>query len=80
MDDVFRRPPLLIAGHMARRLHVTVRWLKAEADAGRIPHLKAENTYLFDEQSVVDVLVKRAKEGVTQKALSRGEDGGQSKL
>ena len=54
------RPSLLTAGQMARRLRVTARWLKAEADAGRIPHLKAETVYLFDPDVVERVLRERA--------------------
>jgi len=52
---------LLKLGVMARRLGVPVRWLKAEADAGRIPHLRAEKVYLFDPQVVFDLLAKRAR-------------------
>ena len=48
---------------MARRLHVPVRWLKAEAEANRLPHVKAENVFLFDPDAVEGELVKRAREG-----------------
>ena len=54
---------LLPAGLMARRLRVPVRWLKAEADAGRVPHVRAERAYLFDPESVERVLVDRARDG-----------------
>jgi len=54
---------LLPAGPMARRLHVPVRWLKAEAEANRLPHVKAENVFLFDPDAVEGELVKRAREG-----------------
>ena len=46
---------------MARRLRVTAKWLKAEADAGRVPCLKADNTYLFDPETVELVLLERAR-------------------
>lgn len=52
---------LLPAGPMARRLRVPVRWLKAEADAGRIPHVLAEQVYLFDPETVEAVLLNRAR-------------------
>jgi hypothetical protein len=52
---------LLPAGPMARHLRVPVRWLKAEAEAGRIPHVRAERVYLFDPESVELVLVERAR-------------------
>jgi hypothetical protein len=48
---------------MARRLRVTVKWIKAEADAGRLPCVKADRTYLFDPEAVEAVLVERAKGG-----------------
>ena len=52
---------LLTTGAMARRLHVRVRWLRAEALAGRIPHVRAEDQYLFDPDVVEEVLVERAQ-------------------
>jgi hypothetical protein len=56
---------LLKTGPMARRVGVPVRWLKAEAEAGRIPALKAENVFLFDPEIVIDRLAQRAREGAT---------------
>lgn len=47
---------------MARYLGVPVGWLKSEADAGRIPHLKAGRSYLFNPEAVEAVLAKRAAE------------------
>ena len=49
---------------LARQLGVTARWLRAEAEAGRIPSLKAENVYLFDPDVVINLLAERAREGV----------------
>ena len=54
---------LLPVGPMARRLRVPVRWLRAEAEAGRIPHLQAERVLLFDPETVEAVLVERARNG-----------------
>lgn len=51
---------LLRIGPMARRVHVTVAWLRAEADAGRVPCLKAGDRYLFLPESVEAVLAERA--------------------
>jgi hypothetical protein len=45
---------------MARRLHVTVGWLRAEADAGRVPCLLAGTRYLFAPEAVERVLLERA--------------------
>jgi hypothetical protein len=53
--------PLLQVGPMARRLRVPVRWLRSEAEAGRIPHVQAERVLLFDPATVERVLVERAK-------------------
>ena len=52
--------PLVLA---ARRLHVPSKWLRAEADAGRVPHLKADKVLLFDVDCVARVLACRAREG-----------------
>lgn len=52
---------LLPAGAMARRVHVTSKWLRAEADANRLPHLKAGDRYLFDPEVVEQILWKRAR-------------------
>ena len=54
---------LLKVGVMARTLGVPVRWLRAEAESGRIPCLKAENVYLFDPDVVTNLLAERAREG-----------------
>jgi len=51
---------LLDAGATARLFRVPVRWLKGEADAGRLPHIRAERAYLFDPVAVEAVLLERA--------------------
>ncbi len=43
-----------------RRYRLSVAWLKAEAEAGRIPCLKAGRRLLFDANAVEAVLVQRA--------------------
>ena len=58
----FTPPTLLPIGPTARRLHVTVRWLRGEAAANRVPHLKAEDRLLFDPDAVERALVERARE------------------
>jgi hypothetical protein len=60
---------LLPIGPMARRLRVTVAWLRGEAEAGRIPCLKAAKRYLFAPDTVERVLAERAateKQGAAQ--------------
>ena len=56
MDEVLTLP------RMARRLGVTVRWLRSEAHAGRGLHLRAENRFLFNPVAVQQVLAARASE------------------
>jgi len=46
---------------MARRLRVSVKWLRAEAEAGRVPHVRADRAFLFDPDAVERVLVERAQ-------------------
>ena len=47
---------------MAERLGVPVEWLRVEAEAGRIPHLKARWRLLFNPETVERVLLDRARE------------------
>jgi hypothetical protein len=56
-------PRLLHLGPMARRLHVPVAWLRAEAEAGRVPCLRAGRAFLFDAEAVEQVIVQRAAQG-----------------
>lgn len=58
-------PRLLPAGPMARRLRVTVAWLRSEADAQRVPCLRAGRTYLFSPEAVERVLTERAERSAT---------------
>jgi hypothetical protein len=55
---------LLRAGPLARRLRVPVKWLRDEAEAGRLPHLKCGKTVLFDPDAVEQVMVARARQEV----------------
>jgi hypothetical protein len=57
---------LLRVGPMARRLGVSVRWLRAEAEAGRIPHVRAERIFLFDSETVEQTLVERARQPLAE--------------
>lgn len=51
---------LLPLAHMAHRLQVTAKWLRSEADAGRVPHVRADRVLLFHAETVEAILVKRA--------------------
>ena len=69
-------PQLLPAGAMARRLRVTTCWLRDEADAGRLPHLRAGDRYLFHPETVEQVLVERARQGLAVTTAEGGDDAG----
>ena len=46
---------------MARRVHVTTRWLRSEAASGRIPHLQAGDRLLFDANVIEAILLDKKK-------------------
>lgn len=48
---------------MARQLRVPTTWLKAEADAGRLPCVRAGRAYLFDAATVIAAVAERARRG-----------------
>jgi hypothetical protein len=62
METPTRLLPLNV---VARRLRVTVRWLRAEAEAGRIPCLRAGNQFLCDIGAVEATLLERARQSAT---------------
>jgi len=45
-----------------RRYGLSAAWLKAEAEAGRLPCLKAGRRVLFDAKAVERALIERAAE------------------
>jgi len=68
---------LLSLGAMARRLGVTTKWLREQAEQGKLPHLKADERYLFEPDTVCSLLIEQAKtnglENPGIKKLFRGE-------
>ena len=52
---------LLSVRQLARRLEVSQAWLKAEAQAGRIPCLRAGGRFLFSLAAVHAALLERAE-------------------
>jgi hypothetical protein len=56
------RPTLMTVGPTARRLRVPANWLRAEALAGRVPHLRAGKSLLFDPDAVEAALLERARQ------------------
>ena len=55
-------PALLDLRSMARRLRVSMRWLRDEARAGRVPHLPAGARILFEPAAVERTLAERARQ------------------
>ena len=53
-------PELLSLPALAQALNLPEHWIKAEADEGRIPHLRIGKRYRFNHAAVVRVLAKRA--------------------
>lgn len=54
--------------HMARLARVPLAWLRTEAEAGRVPALRAGNQWLFDPPAVRSALRKRAS---TERQVAR---------
>jgi predicted DNA-binding transcriptional regulator AlpA len=64
---------LATLSEMADRLRVPRAWLRAEAEAGRLPHLRAGSRLLFDALEVERLVLARAKQGrKVPHASSRG--------
>jgi excisionase family DNA binding protein len=56
--------PIGIA-ELAARLKLPIRWIKVEARAGRLPHIRVGRLWLFNESAVRSALaVRAAREGV----------------
>ncbi len=51
---------------LAKALRLPVRWLKSEAEAGRIPYLKVGRRFLFNIKAVEWALAERASKGGKQ--------------
>jgi hypothetical protein len=64
---------LLPLGLTARALAVPATWLRAEADAGRLPCLRAGKAYLFDVGLVERLLLERARQSVPTEERRRDE-------
>ena len=53
-------PQLLSLPTLATALKLPEKWIKAEADAGRIPHLRIGKRYRFNLDAVIRTLAERA--------------------
>ncbi len=56
-------PKLIPLFALAQRLYVPAKWLRQEAEAGKIPHLKAGSKILFNPCIVEKILLQRASKG-----------------
>jgi len=62
MNVVNDIPVTVPLGVMARRLHVPPKWLRQEAEAGRIPALRAGDRFVFRPDIVARIVAERAAE------------------
>jgi hypothetical protein len=51
---------LLSLRRAARQFGIPAQWLRGEADAGHVPHLRAGGRYLFDLGALTRALAQRA--------------------
>jgi hypothetical protein len=63
---------LVPLNHAARWLRVPFGWLRAEAEAGRVPALRAGKHFLCDFAAVEAALLERAR-GAADREASRGD-------
>jgi hypothetical protein len=56
------KPRLITIRIMAARLRVSAKWLRQEAEAGRIPCLPAGTAILVDPDAVEAALAERARQ------------------
>ncbi len=62
MYDTLSTQSFLPLKQTASQLGVPAKWLKAEADAGRVPCLQAGRRILFNLQAVAQALFERARQ------------------
>ena len=71
MDD-----PIFITLHaLSRRLGLPAAWIKAEADAGRIPSLRAGRRLMFNPDAVNSTLNDRAQARSAEALSAQHEKG-----
>ena len=59
----YENTQLLSLPELARALNLPESWIKAEANAGRIPHLRIGKRYRFNSETVIRALAERAAKG-----------------
>ncbi len=63
MNEHRRLLTLRMLAQRFRSYGLTIAWLKAEAEAGRIPCFRAGRRLLFDAAAVEQALIERARHG-----------------
>lgn len=58
-------PEVLSLYQLAGRLHLSADWLRSEAEAGRLPHLRAGKRLLFNLVAVTKTLASMAEQTPT---------------
>jgi len=51
---------LTTVAELSAELRVPIRWIKAEAEAGRLPHLKVGRRFFFNIDAIRAALAERA--------------------
>ena len=64
MNDTEHR--VVPIGVMARIIHVPPKWLREEAEAGRIPALRAGDRFVFRPDVVTRIIAERAAQGANR--------------
>ena len=62
---------LLPAETVARMIGVTGRWLRAECEAGRVPHFRDGRRIIVDRETVERLLIERANSAPSAMEASR---------
>lgn len=69
-----QHPSLVHLRWLARYLRVPAKWLRTEAEEGRIPHLRAGSAFLFDAALVEALILQRAR-GTDGRTNAEGSGG-----
>ncbi len=71
MDDKKHPSDPLPLNLAARCVRVPAKWLRTEAEAGRLPHIRAGSALLFDPEAVERIVFERLRQA-DGKGASRG--------
>ena len=68
-------PKVVGLGAAARLLGVPAKWLRSEAEAGRLPHLKAGDVLLFDPKVVERIVLERLRQADGKGSRAPADEG-----